>query len=309
MRWVLVSSIVTVFAAPARAQPVTGAEDCAVTIVRAPHEVRTEIEAALAPEPCTMPLEVRVVPTEGGFYVLARDFGGRVRERVAPDARTAAVLVASWAAGDRLAPQSPSIIHPPTSDDWVDDAPAPPRPDDERRLEIFGLFNVGARLAIDLAARGRWTLGAAAAISDRPLLHVGYSTINAIATQTVHATDARALGYIGGIFGTGRWTVRTTVGAGVTYTRIVDDVDPMGSSSLEMPSTHDTAERVRPMAEGLAVIGRDIGARWGIDAGLIVSLYGQHVQVAPLAGYESLDPLEVSHALDVQLALGLRYRL
>jgi hypothetical protein len=101
---------------PAPAAPGT----CSVTIVRAPDGVRQTIEQWLAREHCTVALQVRIIPTEGGLYLLATDEHGRVRERIVPDASSAGVLIASWAADDGLGGATPGP--PPPS------APAPMAP-------------------------------------------------------------------------------------------------------------------------------------------------------------------------------------
>jgi len=95
----------TLGAAPlARAQPVTRPDPCSITIPRAPAEVRAEIERAVQAGPrCTSSLEVRAVPSDGGFYVSARDDHGTVRDGIAPDAARAGELVASWVADDAAA--------------------------------------------------------------------------------------------------------------------------------------------------------------------------------------------------------------
>lgn len=86
-------------ASPARAEP------CAVTLVISPPSVRDVVAKWVQAEPrCSVALEVRIVPTDGGFYVHARDARARVRERIVPDAQTAAVLITSWAADDTIAP-------------------------------------------------------------------------------------------------------------------------------------------------------------------------------------------------------------
>src|SRR4051812_3641665 len=108
----LVPGLVAVAALCARAvaQPVTQPErePCKVTIALAPTDVREEIEAWVRAEPrCERELEVRVVPTDDGLYLTARDPGGHVRERIVPDAQSAAVLVVSWMADDSLGPTLP----------------------------------------------------------------------------------------------------------------------------------------------------------------------------------------------------------
>lgn len=120
----------------ALAQPVTSPSHapCAVTIAVAPDDARREIEAWVRAEPrCERQLEVRVVPTEDGLYLSARDAEGRVRERIVPDAQAAAVLVVSWMADDSLGPDLPTPIEvsapPPPSAAAaraeVDEAPVP----------------------------------------------------------------------------------------------------------------------------------------------------------------------------------------
>ncbi len=124
MRLSIAAAVVIVGAAsPARAQPQP--RRCEVTIVRAPDEARAVIEGWVRAEPrCTTSLELRVVPTEGGLYLFARDDGGRIHERVVPDAQSAGVLVASWIADDRLTPPgAPAPIGPTQAP--VDATPAP----------------------------------------------------------------------------------------------------------------------------------------------------------------------------------------
>jgi len=89
---------------PANAQPGHDREAvpaCAVELVRVPDDVRGAVEAWIRAEPrCSHALEVRIIPTEGGLYVLARDATGRFHERVVPDATSAGALIVSWAADD-----------------------------------------------------------------------------------------------------------------------------------------------------------------------------------------------------------------
>ena len=102
----LTLGLVVGLAPPSRADT---AQPCAVRIARAPAAIRAEIERWLAGESsCNVALEVRVVATEGGYYLLARDIHGRVRERVVPDGASAGVLVASWASDDQLGADAPA---------------------------------------------------------------------------------------------------------------------------------------------------------------------------------------------------------
>src|SRR5213075_54522 len=65
-----------------------------------------EIESWVRAEPrCERELVVRVMPTDDGMlYLTATDQRGHVRERVIPDAQSAAVLVVSWMADDSIGP-------------------------------------------------------------------------------------------------------------------------------------------------------------------------------------------------------------
>jgi len=99
--------------APPVAAPPAAPSTCSVTIVRAPDPVRATIEQWLAKEHCTLALQVRIIPTEGGLYLLATDEHGRVRERIVPDAASAGVLIASWAADDGLGGAAPPVAAPP----------------------------------------------------------------------------------------------------------------------------------------------------------------------------------------------------
>jgi len=99
---VLGSTLATV---PAMADP------CTVTIARAPDTVRAVIDHWVAAEPrCGTALEVQIVETTAGLHVSARDDRGREHDRVVPDAQTAGVLIASWAADDTVTLQAPAHV-------------------------------------------------------------------------------------------------------------------------------------------------------------------------------------------------------
>jgi hypothetical protein len=119
---------------------------CSVTIVRAPERVRREVEKWVSAEPrCTRSLELRVVPTEGGLYLIARDDRGLIRERIVPDAQSVGVLVASWVADDapfqpatpRPAPERPATppvpVDAPAAEDGEDGEDAEDGDDGEAR--------------------------------------------------------------------------------------------------------------------------------------------------------------------------------
>jgi hypothetical protein len=160
----------------ALAQPVTRPEiePCRVTIAYAPEDVRAEIEAWVRAEPrCERELEVRVVPAEDGLYLQARDGNGRVRERLVPDAQSAAVLVVSWMADDSLGPThtspildapSVAISDPEMPADpeapFVAHATARPRAQRWLTLGVLGSEKTGGfRGQVDLFAGRRWSIG------------------------------------------------------------------------------------------------------------------------------------------------------
>src|SRR5262245_49153835 len=90
------------------AQPAKPAPSCQVKIVRAPEDARRVIETWVRGEvACRISLDVRVIPTDGGLYLLARESTGLLHERLVPDAQAAGVLVASWVANDSTQPPSP----------------------------------------------------------------------------------------------------------------------------------------------------------------------------------------------------------
>jgi hypothetical protein len=95
-------------AQPADPPTLVEAHPCTVTIVRAPDDVRREIEDWVHREvACRISLDVRVIPTDGGLYLLARESTGKLHERLVPDGQAAGVLVASWVANDSLEPLPP----------------------------------------------------------------------------------------------------------------------------------------------------------------------------------------------------------
>lgn len=121
---------------PAVAQPVRAPSPCEVDIVYAPDAVRAVVAQWVHAEPaCRVALEARIIPTDGGFYLVVLDERGQVRERIVPDATSAAVLIASWAADDSILSPTPSreqaALPPSTplpSGSSLVPLPAPPRP-------------------------------------------------------------------------------------------------------------------------------------------------------------------------------------
>jgi hypothetical protein len=262
--------LVLAIAGPAAAAP------CEVTISRAPDEVREAIETWVRAEPrCATTLDVRVVPTNGGFYLFARDPSGRVRERVVPDAQSAGVLVASWIADDLIEaptpPPSPEPVTPvatpfvtPTAD--VDHGVIATVAAQRRRglmiggmLQTHGEGAFGLRAELDLARHGAWGFGAVLAGSTAHL------TLYGAAPGYMETLDLRALAQLSRTFAIGkRWDLRLAFGAGVMYT----------SATVELPGDTLDAVGVFPTAETSLLISRHVGG-WSIVAGPVITWYTQ----------------------------------
>jgi hypothetical protein len=165
---------------------------CGIRVVRAPADLRDQVEGQLQADgaACSGALDVWLVPASDGIYVQARDRGGRLRERMVPDAVIAATLLASWVEIDAAAPvwaPPPTEATPPSAAAPV----APPRATaavarpglvasaPRRRSRIPGfavsamavetgsdLSGGGIRVGVDLLRFGRFELGVAAQASS-----------------------------------------------------------------------------------------------------------------------------------------------
>jgi hypothetical protein len=287
---------VTCVAPAAGAQPVTSPSRCEVTFARAPDDVRAVIETWVRAESrCSTTLEVRVVPTEGGLYLMARDGQGRVRERVVPDAQSAGVLVASWVADDAPAPSgtppggpvgpgapvdapSASVELAPPQRERGPELTAPgatpaivlqtaPAPRVRTRwLSLGGMTQVGGsggggvRGELDLASRGRWSVGATVSASETDLVLAGFS-----GAGFVHTRDLQAVATLARTSSWDHWQLRLAVGAGLVRTAADGFVD--GQSIA--------ATGVFPTAELSALATRKLGTTWGVAAGPILTVYSQ----------------------------------
>ncbi|HEX5063055.1 MAG TPA: hypothetical protein VFV99_26955 [Kofleriaceae bacterium] len=326
MKHALVLAIVLA-ASSASAQPAARGS-CEVTFVRVPETVRPIVERWVQAEPkCNTKLEIRIVPTAGGLYLLARDPSGRIRERVVPDAQSAGVLVASWIAADSLSPYE--VRKPPTPEV----APVPPEamlgsdgqllapgegaapgaagpvithavaaekaPGKPRWLSLGPLIGLtgpggGLRGEWDAKMYGSWVFGAAASTS-----RVGMAYLDGYGYDTIDMFDTKALAYAGLVGEGGHWHMRGTAGVGVVYTRAHLDMTASGPQS---------AEGVFPTAELQLMVGRDFGDHWAIDIGPILSIYAQEMQLESSgAGYYSY--MTANRDVAMTMFGALRYRL
>ncbi len=280
----LLLGVVGLTAAPAAAQPVTHPEPapCAVTFAYAPEAVRAEIEAWVRAEPrCVRQLELRVVPRDGGLYLVGRDSDGHVRERVVPDAQAAAVLVVSWIADDTVAPspvavappsppqEAPAVALPPSSPLPSSPLPALPRlggdelglvrhaPHGERArsrrwLMLGGVASdgeVGARAQLELLVRGRWSLGISGAWLTAPSRGRDARMARDSSRGRAVLSIARELTTLGPV------AVRAQLGAGIE----------IGGDAM-------TGTRVAPVGEAALLLTLPLGDTWGIAGGPVLDV-------------------------------------
>jgi hypothetical protein len=308
-------------ATPAAAQPVTQPKACQVTIARAPDDVRAVVEAWVKSEAqCNVALELRIVPTEGGLYLLAQDEQGRVRERIVPDAQTAGVLVASWIADDNAPPPPPPPAPPieappaaaPTEPIASNEALTPPGlapvsltakatapgPRNSRWLTVGGLLPVadsssGLRIEADVWRKGRWIFGGAvsAAGGESPLYSSqGYGYLE--------TEDYKLVTYIARPSQIGRWQLRPALGVGVVHTKGL--AYDGGSMFYPLSGTF-------PTAEASFMVSRELGKSWAIYTGPIATVIAQTFE-----SYSSSEPytMQITRGdVDLVLFAGLRHRL
>lgn len=307
-------------ASSAAAQSVEEARTCQVTIARAPDDVREVVEAWVRSEPqCSKALEVRIVPTEGGLYLLAQDEQGRIRDRVVPDAETAGVLVASWIADDhapapvrsvnpfeaRAPVPAPSFeaesITPPGMAPLAIDKPAEPaRPSHSKWLSVGMLFPMSAESAfglrgeLDLWRRRGWTIGLAASYAESSM-----DVYSITGWGSMNVSDLKSVAYLARSWRFGRWQLRPSLGLGFVYAE--------GRAYVSDPSGVFNIEGMFVSAEGTAVLSREIGKSWAAYGGPVASLVSQRFEetYAP-----STYPMIVQRNLvDVALFAGVRHRL
>jgi hypothetical protein len=234
-------------------------------------------------------LEVRVIATEGGLYLLARDESGRVRERIVPDATSAAVLVASWAADDtpviptmnaKVAESfGPGTVQTPVALAPASLATTAPAETSSARpsLLIGGTFTTnrdnhgyGLRAELDLVTYGNWTLGIAAAMGRGSMNHVSMNHVLntwSEADYRLDTTDYSALAYIGRNIELGRWRLRPTFGLGAIRT------------TAHSEAGDEIARDVSRTFELSVTLAREIGWGWAIAASTDIGLVPQKIDI------------------------------
>jgi len=278
-------------ASPAAAQPVSHANGCIVTITRAPDDVRATIDAWVEAEPrCETALDVKVVPTVDGLYLIARSPDGKVRERIVPDVQSAAVLVASWAAESN--PRSSWQIESTPRDV----APTAVSHSASKWLTLGGMMMIGGsggyglRGDLDLLTRGSWSLG----------VGVGGSQTNddVEGDGWIKLVDLRVVATLAGSMDFGAWQVRLAAGAGVVHTELRGVVKDYGDPMPEF--MEETGHGDWLTAEGSLLISRRFGD-WALAAGPSVGWMAQR----KVNG----NPGEFDRTLEVTAFAGIRRKL
>jgi hypothetical protein len=280
MRSWLALAFVAALAAPAAAQRPA----CAIEIARAPDDVRPVVEQWLSGLPsCSIALEVRIVRTDGGLYIVARDDRGTVRDRVVPDADTAGALIASWA-DDGQGPALHLDVHteltlvppiaPPLAPPAAQlDAGEPARLDaaPERSAAVSGLLGVGGanlagvRAEVDLYHHDALRAGAALAF-----IHGRQTLLGSGGDEEVTLFDAAATIYIAYVSRRGAWEVRPAFGAGAVRTRL----DDLTMFAVNGPTTGGWT-KVTPLGEVSLSVSRDVFGKLALTAGGMLLVYGQ----------------------------------
>jgi hypothetical protein len=296
MRLVAIALCSVMFAGSAVAQPGV----CNVTIVRAPDAVREVVEGWVRAEPrCTGTLEVRIVPTDGGYYLFARDASGRIRERVVPDPQSAGVLIASWAADDTAPapppppprPMAPPSLVVPTQDPFVDAPPRAPRSYRWGGWLTLGYVTAGdtdgLRAEADIVTRGALTTGVSLSL-------VHYELPVGVMYENVTGRDLRVAVYGSDTLRLGPASLRIGLGVGAFYT---DSYlfDGTLASGMSYGQTGWSS-----LAEGSVELGLDLTSRWSLMVGVVGSLFDQ----AWVTGEQG----EFKRYGDIMGTFGLRWR-
>jgi len=318
----LITVIGVLAATPVAAQP-SATADCHVIIARAPDDVRAAIDQWVERETsCGVTVDVRAVPTEGGYYLIARDEDGRVHERIVPDAASAGVLVASWVANwEPVPPPEPESESAPESELGLGPVPEPepvaaPEPPHHRAHWVAldamagaadGGSLAGIRGEVDLLVGKHWRLGVAGMIGEGQIV-MNAAGWNGNFQGPMSTDDQAALLYLTREIRLGPWRVRPAFGLGEMFTtaHLVDNNGPVYfmTQDVGFDST---------FAEVSLRIAHDLGAEWGLEGGVIVDLMTQNWNTEPHFDPTQLTPSTYSEMLhrgnSVGFAIGVRHRL
>jgi hypothetical protein len=275
--------LVSLAAVPAVADPVVHPDSCPVTIARAPDDVRRVIERWLAAETECIALEVRVVPTDGGLYLLARDVRGH-------DARSPPQSPIVLPLPSFSPPQPPGIdvgVMPatsgaPASQRWLALSAMVPvvgrggfvctDQDCSRPPQIMADAALAVRGEIDLWARSGWSAGVAATLSKGGIVASPDFAVGPwMSIGLINTFDARVTAVFAREVRLGSWRLRGAVGGGFAYVT----AHALAFNELAGPAASFDAQDLTPIAEVTLSIGLDLGRNWGFDIGPVWTFYDQ----------------------------------
>jgi hypothetical protein len=318
---------------------VADAAPCSVNIARAPDAVRDVVTSwVLAEKDCGPPLEVRIVETPEGLYVLARDEAGHVHERIVPDAQSAGVLVASWAAsGGGDATPVPSSVAGEMSIDlsWSPPSPIPVvapgttpsssapvladtgiEPTAKRKpakwMSLGGMIGIGGagaqgvRGEFDLAARGRFRIGVAGSLA-----HVDKDPDLGRYSGYLDLIDMQAVLYAAHTVDAGHWQLRAGAGAGFIVTKgagVLYDRADINEKAALWPQVSDLSW----VAEASLSVSHGLGwnwPSWGFELGPVVTLHDQSLDLK--MGSYDVPTLDTYYRTTLELMFygGIRHEL
>jgi hypothetical protein len=288
----------------------TAHAECTVDVARAPDDVRTTIQRWVAAEShCAHALEVRIVPTEGGLYLYARDEHGVVRERVVPDGQAAGVLVASWVADDSPAVPvrvMPIIVAPkqeaPAAVNGTIEAPAgaPISSADHHSGVLFGL-GAGASIAHGYALRGElalesggWQVYAAASVGQTRMYY-DYGG-GGLDLMPIDKRLALGVGRMVDIGSSRTWQLRAR--AGLQYAKWSADFASMSQT------VNGNFDVTFAGIESSLLLSRKLTPAWSFTSGVAFSKFMDHDQSAG-------DGIQLvqAPAFDLGLTAGLDVRM
>ena len=264
---------------------------CAVTIVRAPDDVKATVESWLAKEPCATPLTVRIIPTDGQLYIYAQDDRGRVRERVVPDGESAGVLIASWTADDGIAITEPApivatIVAPIVAAEPVREtkhdlvavfrptaertrAPIAPR-DHWLTLAVGTGSGAGLRAELEALRRGAFTADVELAWGRSAMNGLDDPQSSGIYVARFEDISAAiAVRYTWPF--ANKWHVRGGLGAGVVASQLSLEYFDQNTGSTASAS----ASLLSAIAEASLLVGYSFSDRWQVELGPVGTVTNQ----------------------------------
>jgi hypothetical protein len=178
------------------------------------------------------------------------------------------------------APGSPDFAPPGTVEPTQIDGGAPrTKPASRSWFALAGVAGTGRglRMELDLATRDHWVVGASGTIaSDRYFNQNGFvSDGSAYLSPIIDMVDARAMVTVARDMGDGPWRLRSSIGAGFVYTQSTAMYEP----NFSVQPMQITATGVFPVAEATITVEHDLGDNWGIEAGMLTTVFDQTLHI------------------------------